>query len=118
MVDAADTKGRNRTVIEEVANDQKTVSEEIGLALGLLPNTIKEKIEKTKYEVSIVDVQWDPFEDNLIVSFADGSLSLISFQGLDTNTQVVQTFERQANQFSNVIWTKDKSGNFLTANKK
>jgi hypothetical protein len=38
-----------------------------------------EKIQLTKEDVEIVDLQWDPNEPNILVSFADGSLSLISY---------------------------------------
>jgi len=69
-------------------------------------------------EVAIEELQWDPFEDNLLVSFGDGSLNMISFQGLSSDSKVVQTFQRQSNTVTNILWSNDKSGNFLTASSK
>ena len=31
--------------------------------------------------MAVVDLAWDPQEDNLLVSFADRGMCLISFQG-------------------------------------
>jgi hypothetical protein len=61
-----------------------------------LPNTIKKKLTVEDEEVAIEELQWDPFEDNLLVSFGDGSLNMISFQGLSNSSKVVQTFEQQS----------------------
>ena len=43
--------------------------------------------------MKIIDMQWDPQEDNMLVSFADHGMCLISFQGLSEATQVVKRFE-------------------------
>ena len=69
-------------------------------------------------ELRILDMKWDPNEDNLLVSFGDKSMALITFQGLDEQTFVSKRFERQSQQFENMLWLPDKSGDFLTASAK
>ena len=43
----------------------------------------------------IEEIAWDPQEDNFLVSFADKSMGLVSFQGLSGDTGVVKRFEPQ-----------------------
>ncbi len=117
-LDAADVMGRQKEKVDEIINSQNTINEEIALAIGILPNTIKKKLKVEEEEVTIEELQWDPFEDNLLVSFGDGSLNLISFQDLSNSSKVVQTFERQSSVVTNILWSNDKSGNFLTASSK
>ena len=64
------------------------MNEELGMLIGIMPATIQKKITVDKSEVAIEDMEWDPYEDNLLVSFADGSLSMVSFQGLTESTIV------------------------------
>jgi hypothetical protein len=45
-------------------------------------------------EVRILEMCWDPNEDNLLVSFGDKSMTLITFQGLDEQTFIAKKFER------------------------
>ena len=78
-LDAADVKGRQKEKVDEIINSQQTINEEIALAIGILPNTIKKKLKVEDDEVVIEELQWDPFEGNLLVSFGDGSLNMISF---------------------------------------
>ena len=78
-LDAADVKGRQKEKVDEIINSQQTINEEIALAIGILPNTIKKKLKVEDDEVVIEQLQWDPFEGNLLVSFGDGSLNMISF---------------------------------------
>lgn len=44
--------------------------------------------------MQILDIAWDPQEDNLLVSFADQGMCLVSFQGFSDATQVVQRFDQ------------------------
>ena len=46
-------------------------------------------------EMMIEDLAWDPQEDNFLISFADKSMSLASFQGLSGDTGIVKRFEPQ-----------------------
>jgi len=39
--------------------------------------------------MQILDIAWDPQEDNLLVSFADHGMCLVSFQGFSDATRVV-----------------------------
>mmetsp|Transcript_39467 Transcript_39467/g.51662 ORF Transcript_39467/g.51662 Transcript_39467/m.51662 type:complete len:199 (-) Transcript_39467:2979-3575(-) len=66
----------------------------------------------------IEDLAWDPQEDNLICSFADQGMCLISFQGFTEQTRVVKRFEPQAHSINNIVWMTDRSGNFVTSNDK
>ena len=43
-------------------------------------------------EVQIIEMMWDPNEDNILVSFGDKSISLITFQGLDDQTFISKKF--------------------------
>jgi hypothetical protein len=113
-LDATDVMSRQKEKVDEIINSQNTINEEIVLAISILPNTIKKKL-KIEEEVIIEELQWDPFEDNLLVSFGDSSLNLISFQGLSNSSKVVQNFERQSSFVTSILWSNDKSGNFLTA---
>jgi hypothetical protein len=36
-------------------------------------------IKLVKDEVQIEDIAWDPYEPNILVTFADGSISLITY---------------------------------------
>jgi len=72
----------------------------------------------TPEETSIIEMKWDPNEDNILVSFIDGSLCMVSFHGLCEQTEVCQTFEVSQNQVTQLEWYTDKSGNFITANEK
>ena len=68
--------------------------------------------------MQILDIAWDPQEDNLLVSFADQGMCLVSFQGFSDATQVVQRFDQQAHAINNIVWMTDRSGNFVTSNEK
>ena len=63
-------------------------------------------------------MMWDPNEDNLLVSFGDKSISLITFQGLDDQTFISKKFGCQNQQYENMLWLPDKSGDFLTSSAK
>ena len=39
-------------------------------------------------ETKVADMQWDPFESNFIITYQDGSMHLISYQGLNENTSI------------------------------
>ena len=66
----------------------------------------------------VEDLAWDPQEDNFLVSFADKSMSLVSYQGLREETVVVKRFEPQQHAINNIVWMTDRSGNFITSNEK
>ena len=66
----------------------------------------------------IEDMAWDPQEDNMLVSFTDKSMCLVSFQGLCAETGVVKRFEPQQHTINNIVWMTDRSGNFITSNDK
>jgi hypothetical protein len=67
----------------------------------------------------VTELSWDPNEDNLIVSCQDGSMAMITFQGMSAEqTFIANKFENQPNNMTNIVWTTDKSGNFLTSNEK
>ena len=42
-------------------------------------------------EVSVLEISWDPNEDNLIVSLDDGSMFMITFQGMTTEQCFIAT---------------------------
>ena len=46
-------------------------------------------------EVKIVDLAWDPNEDNFLVSFGDRGMCLVTFQGFYETTKVVKDFQPQ-----------------------
>ena len=68
--------------------------------------------------MKIEDMAWDPQEDNLIVSFADKGMCLVSFQGFTDQTRVVKRFDEQPYAINNIVWMTDRSGNFVTSNEK
>ena len=69
--------------------------------------------------VSVQEISWDPNEDNLIVALADGSMFMITFQGMtEEQCFIATTFEKQVQTLTNIVWTHDKSGKFLTSNEK
>lgn len=43
--------------------------------------------------VKVIDLAWDPMEDNFLVSFGDNSMCLVTFQGFQESTRVVKTFQ-------------------------
>lgn len=61
---------------------------------------------------------WDPMEDNLLVSFEDQTMSLVTFQGFNSSTAIVKQFEPQGHIVNNIAWIPDRSGNFVTTNEK
>ena len=68
--------------------------------------------------MKVEDMAWDPQEDNLIVSFADKGMCLVSFQGFTDQTRVVKRFDEQPYAINNIVWMTDRSGNFVTSNEK
>ena len=63
-------------------------------------------------------MQWDPYEENLLVACSDSKICLISFNGLDNRTCVKQRFDSTSAIQTNLFWTSDKSGNFVTSSEK
>ena len=61
---------------------------------------------------------WDPMEDNLLVSFSDQTMTLITFQGFNERTAIVKQFEATGHSVNNIVWIPDRSGNFVTTNEK
>lgn len=112
MCDACDTEGRLKLKQEEYLKGLSNL-EQVGhkdedlRLLGL-----------SKEEVAIEDIRWDPFESNILVTFADGAMSLISYQGFSEKTNVSQQFEKQANSLTSLLWSHDRSGNFFTSSNK
>ena len=74
----------------------------------------EEPVQKT----AVIELQWDPNEENILVSFTDASICLVSFSGLDPKTCVKQRFNKQSSVMSHMFWASDKSGNFVTASDK
>lgn len=73
---------------------------------------------KVRARGAVTDLDWDPNEDNLISVFADGSMALISFQGVDSATRVVKRWETQGGISIDLLqWIPDRSGDFVTASK-
>ncbi len=92
---------------------QANYSEDLGLS------DIRDRVEIDPDEVVIKDMQWDPFEDNLLVVFGDNSMNLITFQGLDEQTFIAKKFDRlDGVEIDKIKWLKDRSGNFITTSKK
>jgi WD40 repeat protein len=77
-----------------------------------------DKIQLVKEEMCIDLIEWDPFENNILVTTQDGSLHLISYQGFTANTQTTQQFERQSHAISSVVWANNRSGSFFTSSSK
>ncbi|CAE7892179.1 yrhG, partial [Symbiodinium sp. KB8] len=61
---------------------------------------------------AVTDAQWDPLSDDyLLVSFADGSLTLY-----DASKQAeVHSFEKQSQAIRSLAWAKAQPGNFVSA---
>ena len=73
IFDACDTAARKRSKLEE--NPPFTVSE---IAL-LSEQELMRNVSLDMKEVRILEMRWDPNEDNLLVSFGDKSMALITF---------------------------------------
>ena len=100
-------------VNQQAKNMQQTLTEELGI------EDIREDIQIDENEVCIKDLQWDPFEDNLLVLFGDNSMSLVTFQGLDSQTFIAKKFQNSdRDEIDQILWLFDRSGNFITSNKK
>ena len=70
------------------------------------------------FQLRIEDMAWDPQEDNLLVSFGDKGMCLISYQGFSPETRVVKRFDPPQHVVNNIAWMPDRSGNFVTTNEK
>jgi len=66
----------------------------------------------------VSDLAWDEGEDNIVVSFNDGMVVLITYEGLEEKTQVRMYYERQSVGASHIMWKGDKSGDFFTSSRK
>ena len=85
IFDAADVQAR---IKDGLANLEFTWLEDINF------DDPKQRVTLLKEDIVITDMQWDPFEDNLLVSFGDNSMALVTFQGLDSQTFIAKKFEK------------------------
>lgn len=82
MCDAVDTELRLKEKRDEYVKGLDTLEK-----VGHRDEDLK-LISLNKEDVAIEDMRWDPYETNLLVTFADGSMSLISYQGFSEKTVI------------------------------
>ena len=103
---------------ERISEKQRRYVDQMSIFLTAQNKESAFPAELSPSEVKIVEVQWDPFESNILVSFVDGSISLISYQGFCDKTVISQEFEPQSHSIRCMVWSQDRSGNFYTSSEK
>ena len=104
--------------VERIAEKQRRYVDQMSVFLSEQNKDGGVPVKLSPEEVKILEIQWDPYESNILVSFVDGSVSLISYQGFCDKTTISQEFEAQSHSIRCMVWSQDRSGNFYTSSDK